>query len=222
MDQGIQFIDIIVLAVIAGFLVLRLRSVLGRRTGNEPRPDISKPSPIGEQDNVVDLPGRRASRPDGVTIDENSPAAAGLAQIVRADPSFGPDMFLSGARRAFEMIVEGFAKGNTDALRPLLAADVYAGFEGAIHDRQSRGEVMETEVVSFKSIDITGASMKGTVAEVAVTFVTEQMIVVRDSNGKVIEGDPTRYEVVTDRWTFQRDTSDRDPNWRLIATETPE
>lgn len=220
MGHEIQFIDIILLAVVAGFLVFRLRSVLGRRTGNEPRHDASAPNSEAERDNVVDLSDRYKPSDEPV-IDENQPHAAGLAQIARVDSTFTPETFLAGARRAFEMIVEGFAKGKPETLRPLVADDVFARFDAAIKDRESRGEVMETEVVSFKSMDISNAVLNGRMAEVTITFVTEQMIVVRDKNGRVIEGDPTRYDIATDIWTFQRDTGSRDPNWRLIATETP-
>ncbi|MFA7430474.1 MAG: Tim44/TimA family putative adaptor protein [Rhodospirillaceae bacterium] len=228
MSQGIQFIDIIFLGLVAGFLVLRLRSVLGRRTGTEKPPKdpyTSRPrdeaaEPDRRDDNVIELPGRRIERPD--SAGPQTPLEAGLTQIRLADGAFEPDSFLSGARMAFEMIVESYAKGDTKALRPLLAEDVYRNFDAAISDRESRGETMETEIVSFKTISIDRAEMRHRTAFVTVRFVTEQMTVVRNAEGAVIEGDPARFEPVTDLWTFARDTSKRDPNWQLVATETPE
>ncbi len=232
MSQGIQFIDIIFLGLVAGFLVLRLRSVLGRRTGNERPPkdpyagrpqDDARDEADRRDDNVIELPGRRAERSDAAgAAGPQTPLEAGLTQIRLADGSFDPETFLSGARMAFEMIVESYAKGDTKALRPLLADDVYRNFEAAIKDRESRGETMETEVGSFKSISIDTAEMRKRVAFVTVRFVTEQMTMVRNAEGVVLEGDPTRFEPVTDLWTFARDTSGRDPNWQLVATETPE
>lgn len=233
MSQGIQFIDIIFLGLVAGFLVLRLRSVLGRRTGNErpPKDPYAAKDPYAERpqddareetrdDNVIELPGRRVERADAAG--PQTPLEAGLTQIRLADGAFDPETFLSGARMAFEMIVGSFAKGDTKTLRPLLADDVYRNFEAAIKDRESRGETMETEVGSFKSISIDTAEMRKRMAYVTVRFVTEQMTMVRNAEGVVLEGDPTRFEPVTDLWTFARDTSGRDPNWQLVATETPE
>lgn len=227
MSQGIQFIDIIFLGLVAGFLVLRLRSVLGRRNGHERPPHdaygLNRRNTGGADDNVVELPGRRA---DGEApphpSEARNPVEAGLTQIRLADPAFEVETFMAGARKAFEMIVEAYAKGDTRTLQPLLADDVYRNFEVAIRDRESRGETMQTEIVSMKNVSIERAEMRHRTAMITVRFVSEQMIVVRDRNGTVIEGDPTRYEMVTDLWTFSRDTSSRDPNWRLVATETPD
>lgn len=238
MSQGIQFIDIIFLGLVAGFLILRLRSVLGRRTGNERPPQEGigfgrfnrrkdgEDKADRRDDNVVELPGRhRALGGDDEDYAEagpRTPLDAGLTQIRLADPSFDPDQFLGGARMAFEMIVDAFAKGNTDTLRPLLADDVFGGFAAAIADRASRGETMETEIVAMKSVTLEVAEMRDTSAFVTVRFVTDQMTLVKDAEGTVIEGDATRYEPVTDLWTFARDTEARDPNWYLVATETPD
>lgn len=231
MSQGIQFIDIIFLGLVAGFLVLRLRSVLGRRTGNERPPtdpyaqrsrdEASTREAERRDDNVIELPGRRPA--DGAaSAGPQTPLDAGLTQIRLADGAFDPETFLSGARMAFEMIVESFAKGDSAALRPLLADDVYRNFDEAIRDRESRGETMETDIAALKGISIVGAEMRNRVAYVTVRFVTEQISIVRNAEGAVIEGDPATAEPVVDLWTFARDTSSRDPNWKLVATETPE
>lgn len=232
MSQGIQFIDIIFLGLVAGFLVLRLRSVLGRRTGNEKQRDTlgrerleegRTEAPDERPDNVVELPGRRGGTGADVhTAEPGSPLDAGLTQIRLADRNFEPDQFLGGARKAFEMIVESFAKGDCDTLRPLLADDVYHDFEGAIAEREGQGRGLKTEIVAFRQVRIVGAEMRGRVAHVTVRFVTEQVVLTTDSEGRIVEGDPSAPEIVTDDWTFARDTSARDPNWKLVGTATPE
>lgn len=232
MGDSFQFIDIIFFAMIAAFLVLRLRSVLGKRTGNEKprRPPFDAGSGRREarDDNVIDLPGRRGAEDDAdeaAAAAGDSRAAAmapGLDAVMRADPSFDPEAFLGGARGAFEMIVTAFAKGDKATLQPLLAEDVFEGFAGAIDERESAGESMETELLGLKSLSITEGRMDGSVAQVTVEFVSEQVNVVRDRDGTVVDGDPERIARVTDLWTFARDTGSRDPNWSLVATRTPD
>ncbi|KAA5607555.1 Tim44 domain-containing protein [Roseospira marina] len=240
MGDSFQFIDIIFFAMIAAFLVLRLRSVLGKRTGNEkPRRtpfDGQTNQRQGGDDNVIDLPGRRdtdsedaegdsraADQPSSAWSRRTSVASdAGVEAIRAADPQFDPEVFLGGARAAFEMIVEAFAKGDKAALRPLLADEVYDGFAGAIDERESAGEAMETEVLGFKTITIAECRMDDRIAKVTVQYETDQVNVVRDGEGAVVDGDPDHIARVTDIWTFARDTASRDPNWALVATRTPD
>ncbi|GAB4171663.1 MAG: Tim44/TimA family putative adaptor protein [Thalassobaculales bacterium] len=224
-----QFLDIIFFAMVAVFLFLRLRSVLGKRTGNERRPDSFGTAERNAADttaegtasgNVVALPGReRIPAPGG---QGGGPAAAGLAEIAIADPSFDPAGFLGGARAAFAMIVEAYAQGRADELRPLLADDVYARFAAAIEARERKGEKLETTLVAIRSAEIVDARLDGRVARVTVSFVTEQVNVTRDSQGAVVEGDPSEVETLTDIWTFARDTGSGDPNWLLVETRVPE
>ncbi|MBF0373335.1 MAG: Tim44 domain-containing protein [Alphaproteobacteria bacterium] len=225
MSDGFQFIDIVFFAMIAAFLVLRLRSVLGRRTGTErqrPEPGVGRPT-VDRPDNVVELPDRRRTVPEGPTdAYTGTPLAAGISQVRIADPSFSPEPFLQGARGAFEMIVSAYAAGDRATLRPLLANDVMANFEAAIDAREQAGEKLETELVSIKSADLDEVVMEGRTARVTVKLVSEQVNVVRDADGKVVDGDPTRVAEVTDLWTFARDTGSRDPNWVLVATRSPE
>jgi len=236
MGDSFQFIDIIFFAMIAAFLVLRLRSVLGKRTGNEkPRRtpfDAQANQRQARDDNVIDLPGRRESRaeaPDdesGVSARPSPTAASshlpGVDAVRAADHDFDPEVFLGGARAAFEMIVEAFARGDKDALRPLLADQVFEGFAAAIGEREAAGETMETELLGFKSISIVEAGVVDRVASVTVQFETDQVNVVRDSDGAVTDGDADHIARVTDIWTFARDTGSRDPNWALVATRTPD
>ncbi len=226
MNDGFQFIDIIFFAMVAAFLVLRLRSVLGRRTGHErPRESWSRGGETGPTtgDNVIELPERRRSIPEGLPDKyTGTPLAAGLGKIRMSDPEFDPDGFLQGARVAFEMVVGAFAAGDAKALRPLLDDEVYGHFSRAIEERMAAGETQETELVGIKSAEIADARMEGRTALVTVKFVSEQVNATRDAEGKVVEGDPNRIAEVVDIWTFARDTSSRDPNWALAATHSPE
>lgn len=227
MGDGFQFLDIVLFAMIAGFLVLRLRSVLGRRTGNERRP----PDLIGRrrtearpEDNVIELPeqgGRRPSDADVAAGRAADPLAAGLTQIQIADQAFESKDFLRGAAAAFETIVATFARGDTKALRSLLNDSVYSDFAAAIGERERAGRKLETTLVGIKSQDIIEARLDGRVAFVTVKFVTEQVNVTRDSAGAIVEGDPSRVATVTDIWTFARNTRARDPNWMLVETRSP-
>jgi predicted lipid-binding transport protein (Tim44 family) len=214
MSEGFQYIDIIVIAMVAAFLVLRLRSVLGRRTGEEKQ---RFDHPVA-RDNVVDLPGRTPAATEAA----DGTLAGGLTRIRLADPSFDPNGFAEGARGAFEMILFAYAKGDKATLRPLLAGEVYQNFTRAIDEREAAGETMETDLVSVKSVEITEARMEGDDALVTVTFKTEQVNLIKDGSGTVVDGDPNTVEQVTDIWTFRRDTQSSDPNWELVATRVPD
>jgi len=233
MSGGIPFLDIILFALIAAFLVLRLRSVLGRRDGHQgPTRDPFGTSSRRDRadDNVVRLPDRSDPLADDEMApaleDEPSDAAtpmeAGLAQIKIANPQFDSNEFVSGARIAFEMVLVSFAVGDTDTLRPLLSPEVFGNFSQSILDREQAGETMETTLVGIRTAELVEAYMAGRTAHLTVKFVSEQITVVRDEAGEVIEGDPTVVTQVTDFWTFARDTRNRDPNWILVATGTLE
>lgn len=224
--EGFQFIDIIILAMVAGFIVLRLRSVLGRRTGHDPRDVHPAPGGFGQpkaNDNLVPLPNvRRGRESDIEPAYQGTPLEPGLVQIKLADPSFSTSRFLEGAAKAFEMIVAAFAKHDTDSLRPLLSPEVFSRFAAAIQDREERGETMETELVVLKPPKLESVEMQGSRAVMSVRFQSEQVNLIRDKNGAIIEGDRNHVESVTDVWTFARDTGSRDPNWILIATRSVE
>ena len=225
----------IIFLALAVFIFLRLRSVLGQRTGRERPPydpysarEAARPS---SNDNVVSLPPRQAEatpapaaeaepadRWKGIA-EEGSPAALGLDAVVAQDPSFDPRHFLTGGRAAYEMIVTAYAQVDRRALKNLLSKEVYDGFEQAIKDRETRGEKAETRFVSIDKADITGADVKGSTAQVTVRFVSQLVSVTRDKDGNVIDGSPDKVTDVTDVWTFARDLSSRDPNWKLVATE---
>jgi predicted lipid-binding transport protein (Tim44 family) len=225
MSEGFAYIDILFFAMVAAFIALRLRSVLGRRTGHERRRSGGfGPRPNGAADNVVTLPERSTSQADaeaalGGLSDKG--AKAGLTQIRLADQRFDLQRFLDGARAAFEMIVEAYAAGDKATLRPLLADDVYAGFERAIDQRQAAGHSFETQLPAVSAVEVVGAEMRGRLARITVRFKSEQINVLRDAQGKVLEGDPQTALEVIDLWTFERDTASPDPNWTLVETRTP-
>jgi predicted lipid-binding transport protein (Tim44 family) len=247
MGDGFPLIDVVLFAMVAAFLFLRLRSVLGRRTGQErqrPNPFVrpaaeqrpgqppgqapaQRPEPRGE---VRPLPRLEPARPrndnndaanDAAGVAGSTPLATGVAEIKLADPTFDEEGFLGGARVAFEMIIEAFARGDLARLRPLLADDVYEKFAGAIKAREAAGETLETTLAGIRILDVVEARMDGRVAVVTVKFVSDQINLLRDRAGATIDGDPAKPVEVVDLWTFSRHTRARDPNWTLIATRTP-
>ena len=145
--------------------------------------------------------------------------AGGLDAIVKSDPGFDLKHFIAGARQAYEMIVTAYAEGDRRTLKNLLSRDVYEGFEQAIRERETRGETSETRFVSIDKSDVTGAELRGQTAHITVRFVSQLVSVTRDRNGNVIDGNAEKVTDVTDVWTFARDLSSRDPNWKLVATE---
>lgn len=207
----------LIFAAIAVFVIVKLRSVLGTRTGFEKKNEPY--APVDKRDKVVPLPDRRQqeARPVG-DAGLSGPAAEGVAAIRRADPSFDPDAFLNGAKMAFEMIVTAFAKGDEKTLEPLLAPSVFDSFVAEIRRRREAGETRETTLVGIRSVRLHEARMAGREARVTVSIVSDQINVTRDRDGAVVDGDPKTTETVSDLWTFARDTRSRDPNWQLVET----
>ncbi len=229
MSDGFQFIDIIFFAMIAAFLVLRLRSVLGRRDGHEQsfRDRFQNQQNEAAEEKVVPLRDRSEPRRDDAFAKEVSaagndadPLTRGLAEIRRTDPRFDAAEFVAGARVAFEMILDAYAKGDSQTLKPLLNPEVFSNFSQAIRDREQAGEKLEDTLVGIKSADIVEAYLDGRNANVTVKFVSEQINVTRDESGDVVDGNPNAVIEVTDFWTFARDAKSRDPNWTLVATNS--
>jgi predicted lipid-binding transport protein (Tim44 family) len=228
----------IIFLALAVFIFARLRSVLGQRTGRERPPydpySTRDAKPAVSRDKVVTLPGRSGEsgpKPEIETAsaagerwagiaEQGSPVAGGLDAIVKADSEFDVRHFLSGAKAAYEMIVTAFAEADRKTLKDLLAKDVYDGFAAAIAERESRGERMESRFVAIDKAEITAAELKGRSAQITVRFVSQLVSVTRNRSGEVVDGSPDRVTDVTDIWTFARDAGSRNPNWKLIATET--
>jgi predicted lipid-binding transport protein (Tim44 family) len=214
-----HYFDIILFAMVAAFLVLRLRSVLGRRTGHErPRPDPLLRRAEAPGDKVVAFGNRGPAPPPLVTATPADAVAAGLERIRGADPGFDAAQFLEGARVAFEMIVSAFAAGDKSRLRPLLSDDVYKPFSTAIDERSAAGESLETRILQLKALDVVEAGLAGRIARVTVKLVSDQINVLRAHDGSIVDGDPDHAIEKTDFWSFARDNRSTDPNWALVAT----
>jgi predicted lipid-binding transport protein (Tim44 family) len=214
-----QYADLILFAMVAGFLVLRLRSVLGRRTGNERRRDPFMRRAETTTDTVVTLADRGKGPPPTETVGASGDTVArGIASIRTVDPGFDPAHFIEGARAAFEMIVSAFAAGDKARLRPLLSDEVFRLFAAAIDERVAAQETLETRVLRLKSIDIVEAGLDGRTARVTVKLVSDQINVTRAHDGSIVDGDPDHPIEKTDFWSFARDTRSPDPNWVLVAT----
>ncbi len=236
------FIDVytIIFLGIAVIIFLRLRNVLGRRTGNE-RPPFDPYSrretqPGATGDKVIDLPRRPAAREVAPTQDIEpateerikviAPAGSSLHDALKtvaaADRGFDPNTFLEGAKRAYEMIVTAFAEGDRKALKQLLNREVFDGFVAAIDERETRGQTIEFKFVGIDRAEITGASVKAATVQITVRFLSKLISATRDRSGAVVDGDPVHVGDVTDIWTFAREAGARDPNWKLVATESVE
>jgi predicted lipid-binding transport protein (Tim44 family) len=243
---GFMDISTIIFLVVAVVIFIRLRSVLGKRTGTERPPfdpysrrDTARgPGSDIKDDTVISLPPRRqperdapASAPDlGASAEDRvktaipvtATTADGLKAVAAADRSFNATDFLAGARAAYEMIVTAFAEGDRKVLKNLLSKEVYDGFVAAITQRETRPETIEFKFVGIDKAEITGAAVKNGTAQVTVRFLSKLVSATHDKTGKVIDGDPVHVGDVTDIWTFARDVNSRDPNWKLIATESVE
>jgi predicted lipid-binding transport protein (Tim44 family) len=226
----------IIFLALAVFIFLRLRSVLGQRTGRErpPYDPYSTRDAVrgATNDNVVALPARSAADAAQKPVEGIAPAerwkgiaepgsavAAGLDAIAGEDKAFDAKHFVTGARAAYEMIVLAYAQGDRRALKNLLSREVYEGFETAIRERESRGDTVETRFVAIDKSDVSAAELRGRVAQITLRFVSQLISVTRDKASNVIEGNAEKVTDVTDVWTFARDLSSRDPNWKLVATE---
>lgn len=214
-------LQLLVLAGIAIFLILRLKSVLGTRDGFEgpPRRGASEPAKSDRRQEFEVIEGG----PDHDITDhvpEDSEAAAALADMKRLEPSFTVTDFLQGARGAYEWILMAFENGNLDQVAPFLAEDVYEAFAQVVDSRQEQGLTVEAEFVGVRGTTLADARFDNTSnrAEVTVKFIGELISVVKDQNGEIIEGKPGQSKRQKDTWTFERVMGSGDPNWRLVAT----
>ena len=225
----------IIFLALAVFIFLRLRSVLGQRTGSERPPYDRAARDIvhGAQDNnVVPMPGSVIDQaPLAPTADvvpptdrwkgiaePGTPLALGLDAIAAQDSSFDPRHFLSGARSAYEMIVLAFANGDRRALKDLLSSEVYESFDAVIKDREKHEQKTETRFVSIDKAELVSAEARDRAAQLTVRFVSQMVSVTRDKAGSIVDGNAEKVTDITDVWTFARDITSRDPNWKLVGT----
>lgn len=233
-----DFLDIPTLIAIgiAVVVLLRLRSVLGTRTGNERSPleRMRDNADRGETDDKVvqmrpapveapsDLDAERRQRKLEAEIElfahGDAGVATGLGAIAQSDPNFMPKPFMEGAKTAYEMIVTAFAQGDRKTLKQLLEKDVYDGFEQAIAEREQAGQTVDFTFVGLPGIEITDASVDKRTAQITISFKAEVVSATRASDGSLVEGNGDQVVTIADEWTFARNIKARDPNWKLVAT----
>ncbi len=224
--------DLIVYALVAAGLVFWLRSILGTRHGDEqerPNPYVqteqsadssadnlylADEKPITPEDSILAL----AENKTGNLSVENKTAENGLLDISKADKKFDINVFLMGAQDAFAFIVEAFGEGDKETLKNLLTEGVYSAFEGAIDERDKRGENMVTEIHAIKKAEVTGARIEDKKAFITVRFTADETSVVKDEDGEIIEGHPDKITQMRDVWTFGRDVNAKDPRWLVYET----
>jgi len=225
MGAGAFPVDLILFGLVAAFLVLRLRSILGRRTGFERPPELRPKEWLrgpfgagkvieGKAEPVPEAAPAAAS--SGKLPDPASPAGQTLARMRALDPNFDPARFLTGAEAAFRMIVTAFASGNRAALRPLLSEDTWRAFDLVIAAREQAGETQRTEIKAITAATIEAAELNGSIAELTVRFVSDQINLTLGRDGQPAGGTEALTEIV-DTWTFARDLASTDPGWRLVA-----
>ncbi len=207
MQGGLPYIDILIFAIIAIFLGLRLRSVLGKRTGFE-------------QEYTRDPEALDALKAKVEPQTESNINGDGIPALTAADPSFSEKEFIKGASVAYEMILKAFADSDTEALKPLLGYEMAASFNDAIRERDKAGEVLTIDLVSLDRAVVTDAKLRDGLATVTVEFTSQQKRVLATEQGDVIDGADGDVETFVDLWSFERDISSQDPAWLLVETES--
>ncbi|MDB5620464.1 Tim44/TimA family putative adaptor protein [Tardiphaga sp.] len=225
----------IIFLALAVFIFLRLRNVLGQRTGEERPPfeRVARDAAGAPDKNVVQMPGSAVDQETlaptvEVTPGERwkgiaepgSPLAQGFDAIVAQDSTFDPRHFVTGAKGAYEMIVLAFANGDRRALKDLVSPEVFESFDSVIKDRDQKEWKTETRFVSIDKAELTTAEVRDRSASVTVRFVSQMITVTRDKTGAIVDGNAEGVSDITDVWTFARDITSRDPNWKLVGTNS--
>ncbi|MBS3850371.1 MULTISPECIES: Tim44/TimA family putative adaptor protein [Devosia] len=233
MDEFFDLPTLIVIAI-AVFVLFRLRSVLGTRTGTE-RPPLERRKPSdtpANEDTVVPLRPKGTAAPE---LDEERRArkveaeieqfshgdaelAAGFKEVADADPTFTPKSFLDGAKQAYEMIVTGYATGDRATLKNLLEKDVYEGFQSAITEREAAGQTVDFTFVGLPKVEYSDAEFDKKTVTLTVRFHAEVVSATRDKDGNLVDGNADQVQTIADEWTFARNPKSRDPNWKVVST----
>lgn len=225
MNDSLPYADIIILALIAGFVLLRLRSVLGQKIGHE-KPPVRDQFDIRGDEPIVQLPDRASLRQDeekakdeeAVSRIQDTSIKEGVSAIKAADSTFTLKGFHDGARSAFEMVFNAFNKGDKTTLQMLLSPALYTVFSQEYDDKQKQEKRRETTLVAIESEELVAARLDRNTARITVRYISEQVTVVRDREGKIVEGNPSQTERVEDEWVFERDVNSRNPNWKIVET----
>lgn len=202
------YVDILIFAVLAVFLIFRLRSILGRRDGFEEDPNKKAAAAFKSQTKT--------------DMNNELPSGEGIDAIVAADSGFSKQAFLDGAEQVYEMILTAFARGNMEELRPFLGYEMAGSFSDAINERRKAGEELSITLTDLSRVDIREAGVKEGIASITVEYQSTQIRVLKDENGTIIDGDSNDPETFVDQWTFERDLTSANPNWLLIETQTSE
>lgn len=225
MSEGIPYADILILALVAGFILLRLRSILGHKIGND-EPDMFRKNIIKQMDNetIVRLsekslkPKPREETDSYLQTLSDQSISDTLKAIKLRDGEFSASEFLQGAKMAYEMVFDGFAKGDRTPLKMLLSDSIYKHFDAELKARELAQTHQETTLVSVAAKDISKAELDKNMARLSVKFNSEQVTVERDKDGKIVGGDASAVNEVEDEWTFERDVTSKNPNWKVIET----
>lgn len=209
-------LDLLILALIAGFILYRLYVTLGQRTGFD-RKNEEKTNVISFEQERQKYRFKEATKHP---VEEFSPSIRqGVQEITKLDPEFSIKDFTEGATNAFEMIIENYAKGDIKKLSKLLSPDLLNEFKRAIEERLTQGYMLENTLIRIEKVEVQEAHVSNNVAYLKVKFISEQVPLMKDKNGTIVEGNPNQIDQVIDYWTFERNLKSSDPNWTLIETD---
>lgn len=223
MPEGTSYADIVILALIAGFILLRLRSVLGDKIGNDSPGYFNKPVAVSTAA-VVQIDDKSVKAAPTEDMDPylqtltDSAVIDAINAIKAKDPQFTATHFLSGAKNAFEMVFDAFAKGDKETLKMLMSEALLQEFATTIDQHAAQDTRPETTLVSVQAKDIVRATLTGNTAQLTVHFTSEQVRIVRDKKGAIVEGDASEIHHAEDHWLFERDIGSKNPNWKIIET----
>lgn len=211
--------EIVLLAMVALFVGLRLYSVLGRRTGHEQQPVFRPAEAVADAEPAVTVPEAGGERSERSGLVYEDAAAKGIKAIIAADSSFDVARFLEGAQAAYRMILEAFWKGDQEVLEGLVGDEVRGSFAAAIAEREETGLQLDNRMIAIERAVIQGAELKGRTAEITVRFDADIAAVTRNREGDVVAGSMTDAIATHDLWTFRRNLGSGDPNWLLVETD---
>lgn len=224
MHDGLD-VTTVIFAILAVFVVWKLKSVLGTRVDIDRRPGPQPVDKTSQPGNVIRLPGaaERSSageREPAADVARNDKGRSAVAAIVAADSKFDSARFVAGVRAAYEIIIEAFARGDQATLSNLLSTEVLGSFANEIDRRQKAGETASTRIVAINDIELIDGAVREGVAQISARISAKLVSVVRNRDGEIVSGDPEVVVSTDDVWTFSRTIASNDPTWRLIATES--
>ena len=224
--NNIPYIDILILAMVAIFIINRLRNTLGKKTGNEH--DIADKFTRGGKSNLKESSPDKVSKANFEEVNqensqqifhENPGISNELSKIHKIDPSFTVDEFIIGAKKAFEFIINKYSDENIKPLKKLLSADIFKMFDKQINNRAKKNENLDVSIIGIKEAKIEAASIKSSIASIKVKFSSEQVQVIKNDKGKIVSGDGNQILSIVESWFFSKDLKRKDPNWILEKIE---